>query len=207
VTLLIAAGLGCARQDALVAPDPEVTFAAHRSGDRLVLDRLPSGAHATLAPPSWFHDADAPRFVLVAGGETRAGVWIVGRTRVLVRRDDATTSPRTAEVLSEWDEGTIRLTLFQSDGPTLGVDRFVRTRADGGAPLTPAAPLHGTYRAVVRDAQGAPVGWLRVRIDPPESRVYDGVLPAEIGDPLAAAAVVALDGEVAWIEEHGSGGR
>ena len=113
----------------------------------------------------------------------------------------------TAEVLSELDEGTIRLTLFQSDGPTLGVDRFVRARAAGGAPLTPAAPLHGTYRAVVRDAQGAPVGWLRVRIDPPEPRVYDGVLPAEIGDPLAAAAVVALDGEVAWIEEHGSGGR
>jgi hypothetical protein len=207
VTLLLAAGLGCARQDTRVPPDPEVTFAAHRSGDRLVLDRLPSGTRATLEPPAWLHDADAPRFVLVAGSETRAGIWIVGRTRVLVRRDDATTSPRTAEVLSEWEEGAIRLTLYQRDGPTLGVDRFTRARADGATPLTPAAPLRGTYRAAVRDAQGAPVGWLRVRIDPPAPRVYDGVLPEEIGDPLAAAIIIALDGEVAWIDEHPSGAR
>ena len=32
--------------------------------------------------------------------------------------------------------------------------------------------------------------------------VYDGVLPDATGDALAAAAAVALDGEVAWIEEH-----
>lgn len=205
--LFITAALGCARQDTRVPPDPEVTFAAHRSGDRLVLDRLPSGVHAILAPPSWLRDPDAPRFVLVAGGERGAGIWIVGRTRVLVRRDDATTSPRIAEVLSEWDQGAIRLTLVQTDGPTLGVDRFARERSDGGASLTRAAPTHGTYRATVRNARGEPVGWLRVRVDPPAPRIYDGVLPDEIGDSLAAATIVALDGEVAWIEEHPPGAR
>src|SRR5437867_846198 len=44
IQIAIAAALGCARQEAWVAPDPAVTFAAHRAGDRLVLDRLPSGA-------------------------------------------------------------------------------------------------------------------------------------------------------------------
>src|SRR5437762_1363343 len=35
IQIAIAAALGCARQEAWVAPDPAVTFAAHRAGDRL----------------------------------------------------------------------------------------------------------------------------------------------------------------------------
>jgi hypothetical protein len=204
VTLILTtAGLGCARHDSVLAPDPEVTFAAHRAGERLVLDRLPSGARGALEPPGWPHVPDEPTFVLRAGGEVRAALWVVGRSRVLVRRDAETTSPRSAEVLSAWDDGALRLTLFREGGPTLGVDHFAR--GEGGADtgiLTRAAPLRGTYRAAARDARGAPVGWLRGRVEPPAVPVYDGVLPDATGDALAAAAAVALDGEVAWIEEH-----
>ena len=204
VTLLLTTtGLGCATHDAALAPDPEVTFAAHRAGERLVLDRLPSGGRGALELPGWPHLPDEPTYVLHAGGEVRAGLWVVGRSRVLVRRDAEITSPRTAEVLSTWDDGALRLTLFQEDGPTLGVDHFARTEggADAGS-LTRAVLVRGTYRATARDARGAPVGWLRVRVEPPAVPVYDGVLPDTTGDALAAAAAVALDGEVAWIEEH-----
>jgi len=198
-----AAGLGCVRYDSAVAPDPEVTFAAHRAGERLVLDRLPSGTRGALESPGWPHVPDEPTFVLRAGGEVRAALWVVGRSRVLVRRDAETTSPRTAEVLSAWDDGALRLTLFREGGPTLGVDHFARGAggADAGI-LTRAAPLRGTYRATAHDARGAPVGWLRVRVEPPAAPVYDGVLPDGTGDALAAAAAVALDTEVAWIEQH-----
>ena len=203
ILFVIAAGLGCARYDSPLVPDPEVTFAAHRAGDRLVFDRLPSGARGALEQPSWPHVSDEPTFVLRAGGEVRAALWVVGRSRVLVRRDAETTSSRTAEVLSAWDDGALRLTLFREGGATLGVDHFARREggADAGL-LTRAAPLRGTYRAAARDARGAPVGWLRVRVEPPAAPVYDGVLPDATGDALAAAAAVALDGEVAWIEEH-----
>src|SRR5437773_1971329 len=149
------------------------------------------------------------------GERERRPVHAPGRPRVcrgrrslreepaLARRDAETTSPRTAEVLSAWDDGALRLTLFREGGPTLGVDHFARREggADAGL-LTRAAPLRGTYRAAARDARGAPVGWLRVRVEPPAAPVYDGVLPDATGDALAAAAAVALDGEVAWIEEH-----
>jgi len=200
--IVIAAGPGCARQEAWIAPDPEVTVAAHRAADRLVLDRLPSGARGALEPPGWPHMPDEPSFVLHAGGEVRGGLWVVGRSRVLVRRDAAITSPRTAEVLSAWEEGALRLTLFQEGGATLGVDRFAREQGAEAAPLVRGAALRGTYRAAVRDASGAPLGWLRVRVESPAARVYDGVLPEATGDALAAAAALALDDEVEWIEEH-----
>ncbi len=202
ILFVIAAGLGCARYDSPLVPDPEVTFAAHRAGDRLVFDRLPSGARGALEQPSWPHVPDEPTFVLRAGGEVRAALWVVGRSRVLVRRDAETTSSRTAEVLSTWDSGALRLTLFQEGGPTLGVDHFARGEGAEAALLAHGAPLRGTYRATARDARGAPVGWLRVRAEPPVAPVYDGVLPDPTGDALAAATAVALDGEVTWIEEH-----
>ena len=204
IAIAAAVGPGCARPQALLAPEPGVTFAAHHAGDRVTLDRLPSGARGALESPAWPHLPDEPSFVLRAGSETRAALWIVGHSRVLVRRDADTTSPRVAEVLSAWDAGALRLTLFQEDGPTLAVDRFAREQGADPAPLSRAAPLGGTYRAATRDAQGAAVGWLRVRVEPPLAPVYDGVLPDTIGDALAAAVALALDGEVAWIEEHPS---
>src|SRR5947199_10598151 len=208
VTLILTtAGLGCVREDSVLAPDPEVTFAAHRAGERLVLDRLPSGARGALEPPGWPPVPDEPTFVLRAGGEVCAALWVVGRSRVLVRREVVTTSPRIAEVLSAWDDGALRLTLFQDGGPTLGVDHLARAEGAEAALVMRGAPLRGTYRAAARDVRGAPLGWLRVRVEPPAGPVYDGVLPGAVGDALAAAAARALDGEVAWIQTHPSGAR
>ena len=60
------------------------------------------------------------------------------------------------------------------------------------------------YRAEVRDAQGNPIGWLRVRIAPPEgtSRIYDGFLPPALDGPLAAAAAELVNVDVDDIETH-----
>ena len=64
--------------------------------------------------------------------------------------------------------------------------------------------VRGTYRAALRDAKGGETGWLRVKVTPyaESPRIYDGVLPAEVGPGLAAATAVALGSEIDWIENH-----
>ena len=64
--------------------------------------------------------------------------------------------------------------------------------------------VRGTYQAALRDAKGAPVGWLRVRVGPylPAPRIFEGVVPAAVDPALSAAAAVALDAEIDWIEAH-----
>ena len=64
--------------------------------------------------------------------------------------------------------------------------------------------VRGTYRAELRDAQGTPSGWLRVRVSPSRAarNIYDGAVPAVLNGPLATAAAAVLDGEVNYIEDH-----
>jgi hypothetical protein len=56
----------------------------------------------------------------------------------------------------------------------------------------------------VRAANGTAVGWMRAQIGRYShvTRVYDAVFPPAVGDGLAAAATVALDAEIGWIEDH-----
>jgi len=196
---------GCAHPPAARLPvEPLVTFATHRDGDRFVLDRMRTGTTGVLDPPGRFRGDDAPDFVFRADDATRAALWVVGRSRVLVRDEASTIARRRGEVLSDWEAGAIRLTLFAPDGVVLRTDPFV---ARDGRPLVhTASPARGTptddvFRAALRDAHGAEVGWLRVR----SPRVYDAVLPAAVDDALAAAAAVALDIEVAWIADRDRG--
>jgi hypothetical protein len=206
VALVLALGASaCGRPPAPLPVDPGVSFAAHRDGDRFVVDRLQDGGSGVLAPPGRFHGDSPPSFVLRVDEQTRAGVWVIGRSRVLARAADSTRAPRSGEVLSDWNEGAIRLTLFARDGTVLRTDTFLR--ADGRALAHDAAPRPGygaAYRAALRDAKGAAVGWMRVQT---ANRLYDGVLPAEVDDALAAAATVALDGEVTWLADHGGTGE
>ena len=189
--------------------DAEVTFATRPEHGGFTIDRLHDGATGVLTPRGWFRMPDAPTFVLRSDGEDRAALWLVGRSRVLVRSERSTIAPRTGEVLSTWDDGAIRLDLWSRDGSTLRTDTFVRD-GDGSRPATlgraagARTDLRGTYRATVRDGQGAAVGWIRVRIgrDGDAARAYDARLPAGVEDGLAAAAAVALDREIGWIEEH-----
>jgi hypothetical protein len=207
VTLIVGLVLaGCAHPPARLPVEPLVTFAAHRDGDRFVLDRMRTGTTGVLDPPGRFRADNAPDFVFRADDATRAALWVVGRSRVLVRDDASTISRRRGEVISDWEGGAIRLTLFAPDGAVLRTDPFV---ARDGRPLARAAstargmPVDDAFRAVLRDKQGAEVGWLRVR----SPRVYDAVLPAAVDDALAVAAAVALDVEVAWITDHDDAGE
>jgi hypothetical protein len=207
-TLAVLAALlaGCgARQVATLPTDPGVTFAAHRTGDRLVVDRTRSGESGRLDAPGRLREASAPDLVLRVGDETRAALWIVGRSRVLVRDDPSTIAPRAGEVLSSWDGGALRLTLYPRTGAPLTTDPFAREGLHGGERLVHTAPRPaGAYRAPLRDGAGTEVGWLRVELGRSDGvpRVYDGVLPRAVDDGLAAAAAVALDGEIGWIVEH-----
>jgi len=206
IVLVLALALaGCAHPPASRLPvEPLVTFATHRDGDRFVLDRMRTGTTGELDPPGRFRADYAPDYVFRADDATRAALWVFGRSHVLVRDDVSTISRRRGEVVSDWEAGAIRLTLFAPDGVVLRTDPFV---ARDGRPLARTAstargtPADDVFRATLRDAHGGDVGWLRVR----SPRVYDAVLPAAVDDALAAAAAVALDIEVAWIADRDRG--
>ena len=67
---------------------------------------------------------------------------------------------------------------------------------------TTVLDVRGIYLAELRDDTGAPAGWLRVSISPylAAPRIYDGVLPAAIQEPLAIAAAELIDADVDYIE-------
>jgi hypothetical protein len=198
----------CARSRTTLPVEPEATFAIHPARDGFVVDRMRDGGTGVLEQPGWLHDPSGPSFILRSGTDVHAALWLIGRSRVLVREDPSTLAPRTGEVLVTWADGAVRLTLWGHDGSTLQTDTF--GREDGGSARAllsrdrATSSVAGTYRAVVRDAAGAAVGWMRARIgsDPHEARAYDAVFPARVDDGLAAAASVALDAEIGWLEEH-----
>ena len=208
--MLLAAALtlGCATLRRPVPVDPEATFAAHQEHTGLVIDRLARGRSGELRPPSWFRRPGAPSFVLVAGGERLAAYW-PDTERVIVRRAPSTEAPLVGEVTSSWEQDSIRLALQLVGGPTFRSDPFAREGGGTGtSTLTRTAQtvidVRGTYRATLRDANGAAVGWLRTRISPYQeaSRIFDGVLPAAIQPELAVATAIALNTEIDWIEDH-----
>jgi len=212
LALLGAAG-ACARSHATLPVEPGVTFALHPQGAGFVIDRMRDGTTGMLAAPGWFRLPNAPALVLRSEGEVRAALWLVGRTRVLVRAESSTIAPRIGEVLSSWDGGAVRLALWAGDGRTLRTDTFQREDEGTGPALLDrearTASIRGTYRAIVRDAAGVAVGWMRARIGASASgaRAYDAVFPPGVEDGLAAAASVALDAEVGWIEDHAASAR
>jgi hypothetical protein len=208
LALALAAG-ACASRHTTLPAEPGVTLAAHRDGDGFVIDRLPDGATGLLVARGRLHAEDAPDLTLEVRGERRAGLWMVGASRVLVREDASTRAPRIGEVLSTWDGRAIRLAIYDRDGSMLRTDVFRRSDGGPGAPVLAreeprATELEGTYRAAVRDAHETAVGWMRVQIRPTEdtSRIYDAVFPTAVDGALAAGAVAALDTEVTWLEDH-----
>jgi hypothetical protein len=209
LAVLALAASGCATRHTTLSAEPGVTLAVHRDVDGLVIDRLPDGASGLLVRRGRLHADDAPDLALEVRGERRAGIWMVGASRVLVREETSNRAPRIGEVLSTWDGRAIRLAIYDRDGATLRTDVFLRADDGRGARALaredpPATDLEGTYRAAVRDAHDTTVGWMRVQIRPTEhtSRIYDAVLPTAVDGALAAGAVAALDTEVTWLEEH-----
>jgi hypothetical protein len=202
------AAAACMRSRTGVAVDPEANFAAHTVEGGLEIDRMKNGGQAVLENPGWLRMPNEPSFVLRVDGETRAALWQVGRSRVLVRREASTIAPRAGEAIASWDGGAIRLTLHVTDTSVLQSDVFNREGSGAGSSVLtrgagPTAGRDGAYRATLRDEAGQPSGWLRVHLAPGEqaTRVYDGNLPPAIDDAVAAAAVLVLDGEVSLLSD------
>lgn len=199
----------CGRTPQPIAAEPGVSFAAHPTREVFVIDRLPGGATGLLEPPGWMPKPGTPDLRLTSRGEVAAGLWVYGQSRVLVRREPSPVAPLLGDVVADWTENAIRLTVQVGDGPRLVTDTFAREGGGTGpARLSRAAQtvldMRGTFRAPLRDGAGREVGWLRVRIGPYQGppRKYDAVLPDTMDGALAAAAAVLLDAELDWIESH-----
>lgn len=210
-TALLVTATGCMRMHPppSVSVDPDVTFALHRGRDGFGVDRLPGGKTGVVTPFGWSLRATRPTFLLESDGATLAAFWLPGPSQVVVRRTPAAEAAPLGTIDPSWGDDAIRLALAPPEGPALQSEVFARQGGGTGpSALSRTAQtnldVRGTYRAVLHDPKGAPVGWLRVRMGPYQvfSRIYDGVLPAA-GDPaLGIAAALALDAEIDWIENH-----
>jgi hypothetical protein len=211
--VLVASGLaisGCH----LISP-PEipiesgVTFAAHAAHGKIVIDRMPEGGRGEVAPAGLFHWGGAPTFVVTRDDQPLADLWLTSTATAEVAPHAAAADAARSGIVPAWDENTIRFTLNRPNLPVLHTDVFARTTSDGGPgalsrTAQTSVDVRGTYRAPLRDPGGAEIGWLRVRISPYQeaSRIYDGVLPADLGTGVAAGMVVALSSEIDWIQAH-----
>jgi len=202
--------LGCAQLPLSrpVEVDPDVNFAAHIEHDHIMLDRLPGVHGGVIEAPGWFHWGTTPSFVVLSEGKRLADLTLTAPATVQVRGPDGPGAPVLGAIEPSWEDNAIRLTLRSSDD-LLRSDLFSRIVTGGGPSVLSrnaqtVLDVRGTYRAPLRDAKGGEVGWLRVRVTPyaESPRIYDGVLPAQVGPGLAAATAVALGSEIDWIENH-----
>jgi len=183
--------------------DPRVTFAAHRESRGLVIDRLSSSS-------------DGPAELVAAGSpwdpafrlEQRHGpaAIISSRNGRAAVRTEGASSSLLGQVDAELDDGAIRLTLQPGPGEVVRTTVFHRLGGGQGEALGRSArsvlEVRGEYRADLKDASGALIGWLRVRVGKyqPYPRIYDGVVPSSVNGALVVAATQMLDAEIDHIE-------
>jgi len=192
-----------------IRPESDATFAMHQESRVFVVDRPLSGAPATVTAAAWIRAPGGPAWALRRDGKTLAAYWIEGNASATARAGSRSSDPLLGDVRPSWDQNAIRLRIDPPDGPPLQSDVFARA-ADGGGPAAISRSaqtildVRGRYQAALRDAAGAEVGWLRLRIGPYEqaARVFEAALPAGISEGLAVAAVLALASEIDWIESH-----
>lgn len=199
----------CARRPVDVAIDPSVDFAAHVEYRGLVVDRAQGGEPAVLVPAPTLPFSAGPTYLLEAQGKTIAALWVKDPAHVTIRQTPAPTAPVIGRVEAHWNHGAINLTLRPVDGPELHSGTFQRTDSPGvpgilSWNMTFLLDVRGMYEADLRDPAGAQAGWLRVRISPymAAARIYDGVLPSSVPEPVATAAVALIDSDVDYIEDH-----
>jgi hypothetical protein len=199
---------GCAARPLDVPIDPGVDFAAHVEHRGLVIDRAPGGQPAVLAPAPTLPFTSGPTYLLQADNKTMAALWVKDAGHVTVRRTSDPAAPVIGRVIAHWNRGAISLTLVPVDGLELRTSEFERTAGPSHpAVLTQGATVldvRGIYQAELHDPTGASAGWLRVRISPSMAapRIYEGVLPAFVQEPLATAAIALVDSDVDYIENH-----
>jgi len=199
--------VGCTPRLQAIPVDPAVDFAAHIEHRGMVIDEMPGASPAVLVPAGWRYLAGGPRFLLQAHDHTLAALWFPRPGQMIVRENGDPRSALIGEIDAAWDHGAIHLTITPTGGSAFRTGEF--DRVDGrfataalSSQVQSLLDMRGTYRASLRDANGAPAGWLRVRISPYQAagRSYDGVLPEPLNGPLAAAAVALVDADVGVIE-------
>ncbi|HVM96094.1 MAG TPA: hypothetical protein VMT89_06880 [Candidatus Acidoferrales bacterium] len=208
IATLISTLAGCAPKLVAVPVDPAVDFAAHVEHRGLVVDRAQGGEPAVLVPAPRPLFASGPTYLLQAQDKTIAALWVKDPAHVTVREAADPNAPLIGRVEAHWSGGAISLTFKPASGSELQAGTFQR---DGfGVPsslssqATTVLDVRGMYLSQLRDVKGDSVGWMRVRISPymEASRVYDGVLPTTVGEPLATAAVALVDSDVDYIENQ-----
>jgi len=208
LVLVLAFSIGCTATWRPIPVDTGVNFAAHVEHRGIVVDKMQGGAPAMLEPAGWQSFWGGPRFLLEAHDTTVAALWFPESSHVIVRASADPQSPVLGKVDATWRQSAIRLTFRLPDG-SFQTGEFARI--DGGHPTATLGPqvstlldIEGVYRAELRDAHGAAVGWLRVRINcnGAPTRIYDGILPPSLSGPLGAAAVALLDSDVSYVADH-----
>ena len=188
----------------------DASFGMHQENRTFVVDRPKSSPPALVTAAEWLRTPGDPAWALRRNGETLAAYWIDGNAGTTARAGRSMGARPLGEIRPSWDDNAIRLQIVPSDGQPLKSDVFARAESEGGGPpvLTRAAQtildVRGRYQAALRDATGAEVGWLRLRVGPYEraARVYQAKLPAGVSNDLAVAAVISLASELDWIEGH-----
>lgn len=203
----------CARPQPLPL-DPGVTFQAHEVHDGLMIDACPTGEPTLASPGAWLNFGTVPTFVLTAKSGGREGVWLVGPAETVVRRGLSPTDPEIGRVSPSWDNNAVHLRIAPASGAAYLTGRFHREDVAAGTSLLSrnaalSIDIEGAYRAEVRALDGTPQGWLRVRIGvhEPAPVVYEGVLPPNLDEGLAAATAVALGDEINRIQRETIGAR
>jgi hypothetical protein len=200
--------VACARVRT-IPPGPDVAFAMHQENRLFVVDRPLSGTPALVTAAHWLRTPGDPAWALRRDGDTLAAYWIDGNAGTTARVGLRTSDQPLGQVHPSWDDNAIRLHIDPPEGQPIQSDVFVRTDGAGGtSALSRNArtilDVRGRFRATLRDADGAEVGWLRLSIGPyePAARIYEAALPAGVNERLAIAAVLSLADEIDWIEAH-----
>ena len=150
----------------------------------------------------------APAWAVAVDSQVPFAAYRDGRGLVVKEGDGRGTSGAddgTVEVYR--DHGAIRFAFKPVNASAFRTDAFERIDGRHAAPVLGQAvetdlDVRGVYRAELRDASGASVGWLRVSVSPFDlpPRVYEGRVPATLGPRMIRTALAHLDAEIDTIE-------
>jgi hypothetical protein len=211
VPFIVFAACAVGHADPAISATP--TFAAHEVHGGIVVDQMKGGEPAVATAPGWFGWPGKPALVLKDGDGEEAALWVTAPSTVVVRKGSSEAAPLDGRVEPSWENEAIRLTIEPANGPALKSDVFEREDlAAGPSVLTRTAMLssdvEGSYRALLRDPDGRPAGWMRVRVTLHDgtSRVrFEAALPARVDEGLAVASAEALGNEVNYIDDEARG--
>jgi hypothetical protein len=186
--------------------DSQATFAAYRTSEGLTIARIEGGKTGTIDALGW--SGLVPTYRVDVGGVSVGELRVPSTAHVEARSTDPPDRRSHGEVVPDWDDGAIRLTIRSGTGDTLRTRTFHRVGTSAGLSLLTrnmlsGLDMRGTYRSDLRGPGDSVVGWLQVHIwEPSGQRVFEGKFPQGFPVVDAAAAALALDSEVDWIRRY-----